>query len=250
MLVVTDDYVGKANLQHLGPDWRHLQWCPYCGVTLTAENSSQDHVPSKVFLDKPYPEHLPTICCCRDCNNSFAQAEQYLSCFLDCVLHGSTSPEAGLRPSTVGAFREVPALKDAIEDARRDDGWMLDADHAHVVAVKLARGHVSWWLNEPRLEDPTGVSLQALASLDESTRDAFENVPQNFDLLPEVGTRALHDIFSIHGDPEEPALAPGGWREVQEGRYRFFAFQNNAVVLVRFVIAEALAGEVYWDTTW
>jgi hypothetical protein len=42
--------------------------CAYCG----ARPESRDHVPSRVLLDKPYPENLPVVEACFKCNGEFS----------------------------------------------------------------------------------------------------------------------------------------------------------------------------------
>ena len=49
-------------------------FCIYCG----AESGTREHVPSKVFLDEPYPEDLPVLPACFNCNNGFSDDEAYV----------------------------------------------------------------------------------------------------------------------------------------------------------------------------
>ena len=55
--------------------------CCYCG----AWADTVDHVPSKVFMDKPYPENLPVVPCCKKCNREFSLDEEYVTVLLECV---------------------------------------------------------------------------------------------------------------------------------------------------------------------
>jgi hypothetical protein len=56
----------------------HDMKCIYCGESA----NTREHVPSKVFLSRPYPENLPTVPACFDCNNSFSEDELFLSLFM------------------------------------------------------------------------------------------------------------------------------------------------------------------------
>jgi hypothetical protein len=49
-------------------DKRHEAFCVYCGNA----PDTDDHVPSKVLLDKPYPDQLPVVNACRSCNQGFS----------------------------------------------------------------------------------------------------------------------------------------------------------------------------------
>jgi hypothetical protein len=70
-------------------DQRNQEWCVYCG----GGGETRDHVPSRIFLDEPYPENLPIVAACRRCNAGFSLDEEYLACLLECVLAGTTEPE-------------------------------------------------------------------------------------------------------------------------------------------------------------
>lgn len=64
--------------RHLFVDKRLTGICVYCG----GEPSTRDHVPSKVFLDEPYPENnLPVVPACETCNNSFSLDEEVCCLF-------------------------------------------------------------------------------------------------------------------------------------------------------------------------
>ena len=40
-----------------------------------------------------YPIHMPTVQSCGNCNNGFSDDEEYLACFIECVVCGATDPE-------------------------------------------------------------------------------------------------------------------------------------------------------------
>jgi hypothetical protein len=50
-------------------DSRLIAGCVYCGGL----DETRDHVPSRVFLDSPFPENLPVVPACWECNNSFSR---------------------------------------------------------------------------------------------------------------------------------------------------------------------------------
>ena len=67
-------------------DSRVEELCVYCGEPAT----TRDHVPSKAFLDKPYPDNIPVVPCCSNCNNQFSKDEEYFACVLECLKCNST----------------------------------------------------------------------------------------------------------------------------------------------------------------
>jgi hypothetical protein len=73
-------------------DERQKAWCIHCARNLATCHATDDHVPTKGFLSKPRPHHLPVVKICRECNNGFSRDEQYVVTFLSCVLSGTTDP--------------------------------------------------------------------------------------------------------------------------------------------------------------
>ena len=59
--------------------------CIYCG----RNPETRDHVPSRVLLDKPFPDNLPVVDACRTCNEDFSQDEEYLACLIECAICGT-----------------------------------------------------------------------------------------------------------------------------------------------------------------
>lgn len=69
-------------------DFRLEGYCVYCG----GKPETRDHVPSKIILDKPFPENLPVVPACNKCNQDFSKDEEYFACLIECVLRGTTEP--------------------------------------------------------------------------------------------------------------------------------------------------------------
>lgn len=86
-------------------DERLLLGCIYCG----AQDNTREHVPSRVLLDKPYPENLPVVGACHPCNNGFSKDEEYVACLIESVIAGSTEPEK-IRRQTIATLRERSPL--------------------------------------------------------------------------------------------------------------------------------------------
>ena len=103
--------------RHLFMDERLNGMCVYCGV----QPDTSDHVPSKVLLDKPFPPQLPVVDACINCNAGFSLDEQYLACFLECIICG-TAESADLQRSNVKRILgESHALQRRIEESQRTD---------------------------------------------------------------------------------------------------------------------------------
>src|SRR5680860_710987 len=126
-----------------GYDERLLGGCLYCG----AATDTTEHIPSKVFLDKPYPANLHTMKSCGSCNNGFSIDEEYVSCFIDAVICGSTGDLEILRPKVGETFIRKPEVANRIEASRRTDGdetfWNPEIPRFIRIIEKIARGHAS-----------------------------------------------------------------------------------------------------------
>lgn len=233
-------------------DSRLVDGCIYCGGV----PDTRDHVPSRSLLDAPLPENLPVVGACSRCNNGFSSDEEYFVCMLEVVLRGST--EAVQRPQVADILRRSPALRARIEGARQEkDGqviFSIEVDRVKAVLLKLLRGHAAFELSAVRRREPTEFSWGPLALLSDEQREWFEHV-QVSDLYPEIGSRAMQRTvvaqFSFAGpdgaEQRHDALLVNDWLEVQDGRYRYLAYEDPLGVHVKIVIDEYLYCYAHWD---
>ena len=225
-------------------DERLIGMCVHCGGQL----NTRDHVPSKVFLDEPYPPELPVAGACETCNAGFSLDEQYLSCFIECVICGTVEPAGLQRPKVKRILSENPKLRHRIEaSVRRGEGssllWKPETDRVRNVILKLARGHTAYELY-PKPEDPVHVEFTPLRILSEQQRMGFEGGGSGeLSSWPEIGSRAF---FRAYGSEPDALTQVGDWIVVQPGRYRY-AVNETGGVLVRMVLSEYLACEISWE---
>src|ERR1039458_10376916 len=169
-------------------DERHLAFCAFCG----GETGTRDHCPSRVFLDEPYPDNLPVVPACADCNSRFSADEEYLACLIACVLAGSTEPSKITRPKICRILTDSATLRARLERARTEspDGFMFTPEHERVSTVftKLAQGHALYELHDPCPELPDGIHISPLGTMSDHERAAFES-PVPPAIWPEVGSR-------------------------------------------------------------
>ena len=214
--------------------------CVYCG----RKPETREHVPPRVFLNKPYPEQLPVVEACSDCNGGFSTHEEYLACLIECVISGSSVPEKIQNERIARILKERPSLKNRIEDARtEEDGttvFAVELDRVRVIIEKIARGHALFEMNE-LLDDPVDFFANPLTTLSTEQRSDFEDIePAALGVWPEVGSRAMQRLLvtddAVHN----------GWIEVQKDRYRYSVSQI-AGIEVRMVFSEYLACRVCWE---
>ena len=214
----------------------------FCG----AGPATREHVVSKMFLDDPLPDHLPLVHSCQSCNNGFSRDEEYLGCLIDCVVSGSTDPEAVGRYKVRASLRHSPALAARIAAGRVEAGngqlvWKPEEERVRSIALKLARGHAAHQYSEPRLDDPEGVTVVPLATMTLEQRHWFETIPESPG-WPEIGSRAFVNILVADGNAFSDE---NGWTILQPGRYRYAVAQPGETI-VRGVLSEYLAFEVVW----
>ena len=104
----------KQDKKYYG-DTRLNQFCAFCGCTTETE----DHVPSRCFLDKPHPQNLPVIPCCCKCNHDFSLDEEYVSCMINCMKAGTASPTLVKREKTRKSLLHNPKLQEKISSQIR-----------------------------------------------------------------------------------------------------------------------------------
>ena len=219
--------------------------CIYCGIRA----ETRDHLPSRVLLDEPYPPQLTVVWACEKCNASFSLDEQYLACFLECVICGSTSTDGIGRPNVRRILDENPKLRQRIENAKRKNKtggmlWKAEDDRVCNVVVKLARGHAAYELY-PQFEEPVEVRFTPLDVFSKEKRSRFDQYADGqLAGWPELGSRSF---YRACGQPPDRFESWGDWILVQEGRYRYSVAETDGM-LVRMVLSEYLASEVIWET--
>ena len=118
--------------------------CCYCGNLA----DTVDHVPSKVFLDKPYPENLPVVPCCKRCNEEFAFDEEYVAVLLECLRWQTFNPEEFKREKVRKIVEHNPAILKTVRESVRtmsdDEHFTIQSDNVRLrkVLTKLIAGHL------------------------------------------------------------------------------------------------------------
>ena len=234
-------------------DERLLLGCIYCG----AQDNTREHVPSRVLLDKPYPENLPVVGACHPCNNGFSKDEEYVACLIESVIAGSTEPEK-IRRQTIATLRErSPALRARIEASKTCDGnkiiFEVEHDRVRRVLLKLARCHAAYELKQECREEPTSIWWQPMALLTEQLLEEF-NAPHMIQTYGEIGSRGMRrlcvaeiKLADPNGEERIVHMILNDWVDVQEGRYRFQAIDYGGIVHIKIVIGEYLACEAIWE---
>ncbi len=217
-------------------DSRQTYFCAYCRGGL----GTRDHVPSKVFLDKPYPKNLPVVFACKECNESFSLDEEYIACLIECIKSNSCNVENLERENIKEILSRKPKLLERIKmQTKRGNNYLeseLEKNRIKNVLLKLAKGHLLYEFNTPITNEEININYFNLLSLDEVSRLYFE-IPPELTKMPEVGCRALGNIYIL-----DEKYFCFNWNIVQAERYRYLTGYNGQF-FVRIVIGESLACE-------
>lgn len=246
-------HVSDNNLKNYYGDERLLPYikynkkdnfiCIYC----PNEADSREHLPSKTFLDEPYPSELSIVPSCKQCNKSYSDNEQYLACLIDYVEYKSNNLEEPRRDKIKTTFQSRPNLKKILEKEteynENDDLNCINYNIEKVeeIILKLSIGHAAYELNAIYLGEPKAVEHKFLIDLTEEEYDNF-NSSVIMEVIPEIGSRAATEVhYTSDGLPIYI------WQVVQDKQYRFLAFHYADTTRVRIVIGEFLYAQVIWE---
>ena len=215
--------------------------CIYCGN----EPETKEHVPSKILLDKPFPENLPIVQACTKCNQGFSLDEEYLACLLECVLSGTTDPELIKKDKISKILKRKPKLRERLEKSKKSvDGQIhfeSEVDRIGNIVKKLAQGHAKFENSEIQYEEPYQVWFQPITLMTEKEFDDFFG-NEELSLIPEIGSRAFQRTMI-----DEKGIPRAYWKEVQENNYSYSIANVSSGLRVRILIWNYLVGEVIWS---
>jgi hypothetical protein len=178
-------------------DERTRRRCVHCGDP----SDTLNHVPSKVLMDEPFPDNIMTVPACYECNNEFSIHEEYVAFLLECIIAGSANPQQLQRPKIARILQKNSSLLARLQNTFKycieETAWADEYDRVEHVALKLARCHAAFELNEPQYNDPSYFSIKPLPLMMEDEREAFEHDDEELCVLPEVGSRAMQRVFVI-----------------------------------------------------
>lgn len=230
-------------------DSRLTRGCIFCGGL----PDTRDHIPSKCILDKPYPENLPVVGCCYECNQGFSSDEQYFACFIECLLRGSANIQDLKRPSIIKIFERSPALRKSIENSITEiDGNKIfkpEIERINNVLLKLAQGHVAFELSLILRNKPDHFWWGLLSSLSEEKKIDFESVHFQ-ENVGEIGSRSMQRLMVtniIMQDGSSMNMVINDWLDVQDDRYRYMAIDDMGMIIIRIVIDEFFGCEIIWE---
>lgn len=221
-------------------DERLDSFCIYCGES----PETCDHIPSKIFLDEPFPDNLPVVSCCLKCNQGFSLDEEYVACLIECTLNGTTEIENLKREKIRRILSRKEFLRQRLSKAHIEiDGnkfFKFEEERLNNVILKLARGHAKYELSETKLETPLSYWVKPILTMSEEEFDIFFS-STIANKLPEVGSRAMQKLLTDGNNFYTY------WTNVQTDNYMYFVSVDLENICVKLVIWGYLAAEIIWD---
>ena len=200
--------------------------CCYCGDYA----DTVDHVPSKVFLDKPYPENLPVVPCCKKCNEQFSLDEEYVAVLFESVRWQTFDSNQFKKEKVRKIVEHNPAILQTVRETvlpLLDGHISIDPENARLnkVLTKLIAGHLCFeGLDQWLLHDGLDISFYQDVHANQGFYNRFRS-PIFSGLLPEVGSRALIALVE-NGNAGSP------WFTVQPGKYEYCVAPDNSEVRI------------------
>lgn len=236
-------------------DSRLLGRCIYCG----GPGNTREHVPSKVFLDKPYPENLPIVGACLKCNNSLSADEEYVSTFIEVINSTTVEPSEIKRVKISDILINKPALKERIKNSMIVDSFgkanfNVESKRMEKIIIKLARGHVAFELSQYCRYIPSYIWWGDINTLSKSQRDDFIS-DDLIGVLGEIGSRSSRRLIVIEcllketnsNNFKKSNFVFNPWIEVQRDRYKYIVSEYEDNIKVRIIIRGFFACEVIWN---
>jgi len=216
--------------------------CIYC----YEEADSREHIPSKIFLNEPYESNLAILPSCIKCNNAFSENEQYLACLIDYVQYKLSKLKTVKRKKIEKTFKTRPHIKNEFEKSTKytNDGNLEYIEFSHerikTILLKLSIGHAIYSLSSICLGEPSFINYKFYIQLTKDEMANFNLEPIS-NIIPEFGSR--EGIYISMLDEGIPITT---WNIVQNGQYRFLAYEDKGSTNIRIVIGEYFYIEVIW----
>lgn len=223
-------------------DTRLRGYCIYC----SRRPGTRDHVPPSVFLDKPYPDHLPVVPSCRECNQSTSLDEEYLACLLEIVVCGTAQPEDVERVKIASSLRHSRGLRKRLNNALQVDGaesrLSLEWGRINRVVDKIARALWNYETSETTVDLTTQARMKFAGETTEAELEAFFGleIPE---ILPEVGSRMMMRLF-------ETGLWRNDWVILQPERFSYGVEVSVHNGQVKLLVRGCLLAEVDILSDW
>lgn len=246
------DFQGDNRLRHkIVYKKGYYSECVYCGRPA----DTREHTPSKVFLDKPYPEQLGIVPACYTCNNSFSKDELLFSLLIEkfkCLYYGKSYIPS---QNSIARLEKYSGLADKIQSWLDNKNYYELGEVIHRILFKLAIGHSVFEVSEGYCVQEGTVKYSFIDSMSAEQIEEF-SAPFNIapELFPEMGSRiydrmmVIQVLMSNDNNPDQKKkvrLFLLDWVVVQDSKYEYTCFSFPDKIVVKIIIHDFLFAEVH-----
>ncbi len=217
--------------------------CIYCGNRA----DTREHIPSKVLLSEPYPENLPTIPACFECNNGFSADEEYFVSFLE-TLKSAIYVDYSISDHIVKIFNHTPALQEMVTSSIHLENKTVFFSYDEIrfkrVINKLAVCHAGYEFDHVDFNDPISTKISFIFNMTPEDISEF-TAPEIMNCVPEISSRFTSNYCIIQNIDNGEAYLLNDWIVVQEGRYQYYVYLNtHGGVSIKMIILDFLYCQV------
>lgn len=223
-------------------DKKSSHGCIYCGRLA----ETREHIPSKVFLNKPYPENLFTIPACYECNNGYSLDEEYTVCCIETLK--SISYDTPLNERIRKIYDIKPDLKQLIASQITKDAnhTLVSFDENRICRIlnKLAVCFVGYEFDSLQFSEASNVWFDFVPNLSTVFIQQFLQ-SSTASIIPELSSRFSSDYceFIISKDSNTVEIMYD-WITVQEKQFLYQVAIEGRGILVKMVIADFLFAKI------
>lgn len=249
------EYLGDERLRHKVV-YKEGQYsdCIYCGK----QAKTREHIPSKVFLEKPFPDNLGIVPACVECNKSFSKDELFLSLLIEILKSKHYGHSYVFTEDTAGRMVYNKTLVKEIETTIEKNRLTQFEDRISKIIFKLAIGHSVFELSEGYCLNNGSLRYSFANMMSHEEIEEFK-LPFNIgdSLLPEIGSRVYDrimvielDLAAVHSSEQKlkTQLVLLDWIDVQDNKYIYTCYRFGEEIVVKLIISDFLYAEVIINT--
>lgn len=216
--------------------------CIYCGRSA----ETREHIPSKVFLKKPYPDNLFTIPACYECNNGYSLDEEYTACCIESLK--SLSYKIQLDEQIRNLFDRKPTLYQLVNSQiNREEGRLVTSfDEKRICRIlnKLAICFTGYEFDNLHFSEASSIWFDFAPNLSYFFIQQFTQ-PIFASLLPEVSSRFSSDYCKfIVSEKSDTIKIMYDWIVVQEQQFQYQVSIKDRGIQTKMVISDFLYAKV------
>lgn len=247
------DFLGDNRLRHKIVYDKNNSDCIYCGEIA----DSREHVPSKVFLTRPFPDNLGIVPACSKCNKSFSSDEIFLSILIEKLKSRYFYPNYEYSSEVESRINYNKKIVSDIENILQNNDVSYFDDRIQRMLFKLAVGHSVFEISEGYCIEEGTINYSFASDMSFEEIEEF-TLPFNIseEPLPEMGSRVYERILIVEytlqsmENARDFLVAPLillDWVDVQDCKYSYTCYRFGDEIIVKMVVNEFLYATVVFD---